>query len=76
MFGFCFIEGGGFMTLGGMDRSTLLEPMCWTPFSSTHRYFRIFTSGVFVGSQRAFQNLEKWNALNPGGRFIVEWGAS
>ena len=62
MFGFCFIEGGGFMTLGGMDATAPLRPLCWTAFSSMDRYFRVYTTGVFFGAQRAFQDLGKWNS--------------
>lgn len=62
MFGFCFIEGGGFMTLGGMDAAAPLRPLCWTHFSSMERYFRVFTAGIFIGSQRAFRDLGKWNS--------------
>lgn len=61
-FGFCFVAGGGFMTLGGADLAALRRPLCWTPFASTQRYFRVAASGVFLGARRAFLDLAKWNA--------------
>lgn len=60
-FAFCFIEGGGFMTLGGIDESVLLKPLCYTPFSSLDRYYRVNMNTVKVGDQRGYLDMTKWN---------------
>lgn len=49
------------MTLGGFDSTTLMEPICWTPFSSLEKYFRVSVTSVYFGSQRAYLSIEKWN---------------
>ncbi|KNB42064.1 aspartic proteinase-like protein 2 [Blastocystis sp. subtype 4] len=64
MFGLCVIEGGGFMTLGGIDKSTLQSPLCYTPFSSLDRYYRVNVESVYFDQERAHLKLERWNARN------------
>ena len=62
MFGLCVIEGGGFMTLGGIDKSTLQSPLCYTPFSSLDRDYRVNVESVYFDQERAHLKLERWNA--------------
>ena len=60
-FGFCFIEGGGFMTIGGIDDTVIEEPYCFTPFSSLDRYYRVNMKTVTIGKQRGYLDIRKWN---------------
>ena len=60
-FGFCFIEGGGFMTIGGIDDTVIEEPYCFTPFSSLDRYYRVNMKTVTIGKQRGYLDIKKWN---------------
>ncbi|KAK8821570.1 hypothetical protein WA556_002019, partial [Blastocystis sp. ATCC 50177/Nand II] len=61
-FSFCFVEGGGYMILGGYDSENNLSPMCFTPFSSLNRYYRVAFSAVSFDAQRAYYLIDKWNA--------------
>ena len=61
MFSFCFIEGGGFMTLGGIDNSTHTSPICYTRFSSLEKYYRVQVVNVMFGEERAYLQLFNWN---------------
>ena len=61
MFTMCFIEGGGFMTLGGIDETVLTEPLCYVPFSSLDKYFRVNMKSVMVGEERGYLDISKWN---------------
>lgn len=61
-FSFCFVEGGGYMILGGYDSDNDISPMCFTPFSSLNRYYRVAFSTVFFDDQRAYYQINKWNA--------------
>ena len=61
MFSFCFIEGGGFMTLGGIDESSNTSPLCYTRFSSLDKYYRVQVNNVQFGSERAYLQLNNWN---------------
>lgn len=60
-FSFCFVEGGGYMILGGYDSENDITKMCFTPFSSLNRYYRIAFSSVYFGAQRAFLKIDRWN---------------
>ena len=61
MFSFCFIEDGGFMTLGGIDESSNTSPLCYTRFSSLDKYYRVQVNNVQFGSERAYLQLNNWN---------------
>ena len=50
------------MTLGGIDNSTLQFPLCYTPFSSLDRYYRVNVESVYFDQERAYLKLERWNA--------------
>ncbi len=67
MFSLCVVEGGGFMTLGGIDNSTHQAPLCYTPFSSLDRYYRVNVEAVFFDQERAYLKLERWNAYDMSG---------
>ena len=61
-FSFCFVEGGGYMILGGYDSENDISSMCFTPFSSLNRYYRVAFSTVFFDEQRGYYQIDKWNA--------------